>query len=399
MDRIRRAKGLTGRILLAAAVIAGSLLTTDLKSPQDKVPAPASLSSRYLRPSVAPKKDDTQKQTTLSNEEGTPSKPDRDWLLSELHASVQSDDLCRVYRIVKQGLKEVPTRELMQLIGSTPDATPSPEPAGLAAFAIASLDPSFNQGVLPALEARRGVQAVDFYRALALTGILTWDEETFPESDLAGGIALLADLAQRSPGNGVYPLFAALAKAAAERPRNEIRDDLLAAFRSQEIDSHTRGISQRVMSWASFSSTRFLIGNEVVSRIAIAHWSRLHSFLREFIEKEDEGFAQGALRFSGLLMKPGFEHPGRQEFLFWSALEYQVGIGICRAAWKKIHGNLRWPKDCAGSYRDLFEVPRINPFAPAEMALEQSMDAEKCERSEFDEAVQKERQLLLELRQ
>jgi hypothetical protein len=275
--------------------------------------------------------------------------PASDGLLA-VQRMLSANDTCG---LIQSGwLEKLTPPESVALLGM-----PAPEP-GL----------SLAQNLVNAPERLSAPAAEDdvrkFYSALYLGGILSPKKMLHPNSQKAFG--LLSELVGDYPGNGAFPFFRAAIRQKLHQSIDAISDDVVMASDAPDFDSQTTIAARGIYEWGLRDTSHYIAAMRIISVLPLPDYLPSEKLVNHLVDQSDNDFASAVLQLGEKLMARNEAASSRREFVFWNALEYQVGRAIAQHAWRKLHPGVALPSDLTKSYKDFLGNDRYRkPWSEA----------------------------------
>ncbi|MGZ3650265.1 MAG: hypothetical protein ACXVB9_06580 [Bdellovibrionota bacterium] len=226
-------------------------------------------------------------------------------------------------------------------------------------FHLLSLSPSRHAGPIPpdALEAY--VHAIssrneaDFRNALrasthplarlteaeALLGLLGKNIPVTPAPEAA--LPILRALQTELPGNALPGLLLAYGLHSLGDP--SFSGEIAAALERPEFHTYGEEVLQSIYGYSLDQSVLLPAALGIAEQAPLLDLLPIEDLVLDRLVDEDRSFAESALGFGRRLLRFEASRSERQEFLFWSALNYTIGQRIARGSWKKLHPELAYP--------------------------------------------------------
>jgi hypothetical protein len=263
--------------------------------------------------------------------------------IRELRTLLENDDICKFGRKHDYFSKKIPIEEMLRLVLEAHDLFDySTEDQQAFRSLMSGLAPKPGTDPHKSLETDQN-EATIFYNALLFSGSLsgTKSEATI---DLDEAIKLFEVLKASDPTNGAYPLFLAVTKSRKGYSTDEVRQELLKALSAPRFDTFMQEIAQRLFELGLSSPSRLLLANTAIAELPIPDMVKPHSLIRSYLAQNDSEVAEKSLSFGKLLMEKGNAYgPTKREFIYWSALEHEIGHLLFLKAWKQLHGEATPP--------------------------------------------------------
>lgn len=177
---------------------------------------------------------------------------------------------------------------------------------------------------------------------------------------------LLGQLIESSPNYGAFPYFRAMVRNKLRQPDEEIIADYTAAAEALHFDALVLPLSQEIYKWGIRDASHYYAATSGIAKLPIPDYYNAMQPLLKFIDNSDENFATHALALGERLMRQNANASSRREFVFWVALEYQVGHVIAKRAWQKLHPDDAPPAELTKTYKDFLDNDRFRkPWSEA----------------------------------
>ena len=177
--------------------------------------------------------------------------------------------------------------------------------------------------------------------ASALLGLL--GKHSAVEKAPEAAVPILRGLVQELPGNAVPSLL--LAYSLHELGDPSYATELARALERPNFHTYGEEILQSVYGFSLEQPVLLPAALGIAEQVPLLDLMPVEDLVLESLVDADRAFAESALTFGRRLLRFEAGRAGRQEYLFWSALNYTIGQRVARGAWEKLHPELAFPLD------------------------------------------------------
>jgi hypothetical protein len=238
-------------------------------------------------------------------------------------------------------------------------------------------------------------KSTNFYRALYLGGILSGVENLNP--DYSRALELFTAMQRLDRKNAIYPLLKAQIKIKANYPSQAIKAEFLSALSATEYRNPQRNLILQIHERGLSSPSGRLLSSLYLAQIPIPKYPS-HKIMFSYFKNPTKEELKQMLHLSELLMKEGLSNgSSEEEFIYWSALEYQIGFRLFDKAWAQLYPHKEKPLWAKNDYKELY---KNNVYHKKNAALwDDILDHNKCPRKTIDRFYEEEIEIFALLHQ
>jgi len=238
-------------------------------------------------------------------------------------ALINSSDQCALIRAKTEDL--LPLKDLVELILQVPDFLPpymNSDDRIFSSLLTAFTSETF-EDAKDALSYTESI-SIKFYRALLLSGLFMGIHESNESKlDLETSIDLLEELKISDPTNGAFPFFLAAVKKAANKTSIEVDHEIALALRATKFDVFTLGVTQRLWARGLRNPNYSELTKQILHNLKMPDYTASNRIMKEYLLRNADEHSH-AVSFGKLLMQRGLKSKNK-EFVYWIAVEYQIG--------------------------------------------------------------------------